>query len=123
MRKLLIGLSFAATVLATPLLAAEKSQVLVDDSSYEQMTSVDGLIFIPALPSEPTIQYAVIRYYALPQPFMLRPAHFVEIRSEYPEFDLRMLPAAQFRIIAFRDVMRERFGELGLDYHYHYRWT
>lgn len=112
MRKLLIGLSFAATVLATPLLAAEKSQARLDGDSYEQATPVDGLIFIPAIPSEPVLQYAVMRLYIHEPAYVLPPARHFLVRSEYPEYDLRMLPAAQFRIIAFRDVMRERFGEL-----------
>lgn len=117
MRALLIGLSLAATALAAPVLALERSQPL-----HEQCSTVESADFslidtsfdvlVPTNPSEPVLQYAVVRYYLMPEPPLLQPAYFARLNSEHSEFDPLLIPASQFRIRAFRDEMRERFGEL-----------
>lgn len=128
MRTLLIGLSLTATTLAMPALARQPNQVLVTEPSSDERFEVSPNdfaidIFVPARPSEPVLQYAVIRYYNLSQPPVFRSTGYLDIVSEYPVFDPRLMPASQLRIKAFYDLRHEhlvtyrRFGELN------YYWT
>lgn len=109
MRTLLISLSLAATVLASPVLAAENDRLVATEASiFDFDTDVSTSSPAP----EPVLQYAVIRYYLVPQTFSPRPVFLVLNEPSLFDIDLRSIPAAQFRIKAFRDEMHERYGEL-----------
>jgi hypothetical protein len=116
MRRLLIGLSLAVTALATPALASECDYFAPSDFSDVAAFNF-GDIAVPAQAPDPTLQYAVVRYYLAPQDVSFRPAFVANETMSY-DFDSRAIPAGQFRIKAFHDTAHEhialyrRFGEL-----------
>ena len=117
MRKLLIGLSLAMTALAAPALASERDCFASND--WSDVTAFNfGDVAVPAHAPDPTLQYAVVRYYLATPSFELRSAQFVRNDSSTFSFDARAIPAGQFRIKAFHDTAYEhialyrRFGEL-----------